>query len=144
MLLNISQDYAKKRELISKEAGKPFDLEKRKEFKGTSLTNIAVTAASIDLYNIMTLHEDRIFCSIEMRTKGIIISFKAKNDTYSLIIPYYKLNIYKGKAEEYSFYKDHYFIKIWAGAKEKDVHDFIKKIKNHQINISSPRIEDLP
>ena len=143
MLLNVSQDLAKKKELITSEVGKPFDLEKRQELEGTILTDAAVTAASIDLYNLMVLHEDRIFCSLEMRPKGVIISFRAKNDVYSLVIPFYKLKIYKGKAEEYSFYKDHYFIKIWAGAKETETHDFVKKLKNYQADTAFPRIEDI-
>src|SRR6056297_976883 len=117
MLLNVSQDLAKKKEIISTEVGKPFTLEDRKKLEGTILTEIAVTAASIDLYNLMVLHEAQIFCSLEMRPKGVIISFRAKDDIFSLVIPYYKLKIYKGKAEEYSFYMDHYFIKISAGAK---------------------------
>ncbi|MFD0977793.1 hypothetical protein [Salinimicrobium gaetbulicola] len=143
MLLNVSQDLAKKKELISDTIGKPFNLEKRKELEGTVLSNIAVTAASIDLYNLMVLHEEQIFCNFEMRPKGIIISFRAKNDMYSLVIPFFKLKIYKGKAEEYSFYKDHYFIKIWAGADQDDVHKFVKKVKNYQTDTSFPRIEDI-
>lgn len=143
MLLNVSQDIAQKNEIISKTVGKPFDLEKRKELQGTLLLNIAVTAASIDLYNLMVLHEDRIFCNFEMRPKGLIISFRAKNDMYSLVIPFYKLKIYKGKAEEYSFYKDHFFIKIWAGAKETETHKFVKKLKNYQADTAFPRIEDM-
>ena len=143
MLLKVSEDLAKKKELISNTLGKPFNLQKRKELEGTVLSNIAVTAASIDLYNIMVLHEDKIICNLEMRPKGIVISFRVKNDMYSLVIPFYKLKIYKGKAEEYSFYKDHYFIKIWAGADQAEVHKFVKKIKIYQTDTSFPRIEDI-
>mgnify|MGYP000217939299 CR=1 FL=1 len=143
MLLNVSQDLAKKNELISTEVGKPFTLEERKKLEGTILKDIAVTAASIDLYNLMVLHEAQIFCSFEMRPKGVIINFRAKDDMFSLVIPFYKLKIYKGKAEEYSFYKDHYFIKIRAGAEEPEVHKFVKKLKNYQTDTAFPRIEDM-
>jgi len=143
MLLNLSHDLQKKQEQISAEVGKPFDLEARKKFEGISLTEIPVTAASIDLYNLMVLNESQVFCSIEMRPKGVIISFRAKTDMYSLVIPFYKLKIYKGRAEEYSFYKDHYFIKIWAGAGQAETHAFVKKLKNYQADTAHPRIEDM-
>lgn len=143
MLLNISEDFNDKKDIITDQIGKPFNLEDRKKLNGTVLRNLAVTAASIDVYNLMILNEGQSFCSLEMRTKGINISFKAKTDTYALVIPFYKLKIYKGKAEEYSFYKDHYFIKIMAGAKEPEVHQFVRKLRNFKADNASPRIEDL-
>lgn len=143
MLLNLSHDLADKKEVISTEVGKPFDLELRKKLDGTVLSDLPVTAASIDLYNLMVLNKEEVRCSIEMRPKGIVISFRAHLDMYSLVIPFYKLKIYKGRAEEYSFYKDHYFIKIWAGAKDADTHKFVKKLKNYQIDNAHPRIEDI-
>lgn len=142
MLLNLSHDLAEKKGIITAEVGKPFDLEQRKKLEGTLLSNLFVTAASIDLYNLMILNEEQVQCNIEMRPKGIIISFRAKQDVFSLVIPFYKLKIYKGRAEEYSFYKDHYFIKIWAGANDADTHKFVKKLKNYQADTAHPRIED--
>lgn len=142
MLLNLSHDLAKKKKIITSEIGKPFDLEQRKKMNGILLTDLPVTAASIDLYNLMVLNEAPVNCSIEMRSKGVAISFKVKQEIYSLVIPFYKLKIYKGRAEEYSFYKDHYFIKIWAGAKDEDTHKFVKKLKNFKADTAHPRIED--
>lgn len=144
MLLNISNDYTEKKKQIDELVGKPFNLEERKKLDGISLRNIPVTAASIDLYNLMVLNEGQTSCNFEMRRKGLIISFRAKDDTYSLVIPYYKLKIYKGRAEEYSFYKDKYFVKILAGAKETDVHSFVKKIRHYKADQALPRIEDEP
>jgi hypothetical protein len=143
MLLNLSHDFAKKKELITAEIGKPFDLEQRKRLDGTMLSNLAVTAASIELYNLMILNEEQVKCTIEMRPKGVSISFRAKQDMYSLVIPFFKLKIYKGRAEEYSFYKDHHFVKIWAGANDINIHKFVKKLKNFKADTAPPRIEDL-
>lgn len=143
MLINLSEGFSDKKEDIDAAVGKPFTLEERKKHQKTSLSGLFITAASIDIYNLLVLNEGNSKCSIEMRPKGIIISFKAQNDTFSLIIPFYKLKIYKGKAEEYSFYKDHYFIKIWAGAAEPEIHSFVKKIRNFKTDSSGPRIEDL-
>lgn len=145
MLLNISNDFTEKKKQIDELVGSAFNLEERKKLDGVSLRNIPVTAASIDLYNLMILNEaQQTHCNFEMRQKGLIISFRAKDDTYSLVIPYYKLKIYKGKAEEYSFYKDKYFVKILAGAKEADVHSFVKKLGHYKADQALPRIEDEP
>ena len=143
MLINISEGFSENKEKIDAAVGKPFTLEERKKLENTSLTGLYITAASIDIYNLLVFNEGNSKCSIEMRRKGVIISFKAKNDSFSLIIPFYKLKIYKGKAEEYAFYKDHYFIKIWAGSAETEIHGFIKKVRNFKTDNSGPRIEDL-
>lgn len=143
MLINISQDFNEKKEVIDSQLGKPFELQQRQDLKGTFLRKLPVTAASIDVYNLMVLNEESTHCNIEMKTKGISISFPVKNETYALLIPFYKLRIYKGKAEEYSFYKDHYFIKIAAAAQASEIHQFIKKVRDFKADNASPRIEDL-
>ncbi|MGB7841819.1 MAG: hypothetical protein WBL21_03440 [Salinimicrobium sp.] len=143
MIINVSEGFSEKKTEINAAVGKPFTLEERRKLQKTSLNGLYITAASIDIYNLLVLNDGNSKCSIEMRPKGIIISFKAKQDSFSLIVPYYKLKIYKGKAEEYSFYKDHYFIKVWAGPAETEIHGFIKKVRNFKADNAGPRIEDL-
>ena len=142
MLVNISRDFNEKREEINQLIGKAFPLDQRKELEGTSLHNLIITAASIEIYNLLVLNEGQSHCNLEMRPKGVILSFRAGGETYSLVIPFYKLKIYKGRSEEYSFYKDSYFIKIRAGAEEKEVHAFIKKLRHYKADKALPRIED--
>lgn len=143
MLLNVSNNFSEKREEISAEVGKPFDLEMRQKLEGTGISNLPITAASIDIYNLLIPTGPEATCNFEMRPKGIIISFRGGNDIYSLVIPYYKLKVYKGRAEEYSFYKDNHFIKIFAGADQAAVHSFVKKIRNFKADNASTRIEDV-
>ena len=142
MLLNISRDFGDKREEINELVGKPFNLAERKELQGTSLHELPVTAASIEIYNLLVLNEGQTNCNLEMRSKGVLISFRAAGETYSLVIPFYKLKIYKGRAEEYSFYKDKHFIKVFAGADQPEVHEFIKKLRHYKADQALPRIED--
>jgi hypothetical protein len=42
------------------------------------------------------------------------------------------LKIYKGQAQEYSIYRDHYCIKIAAA--EKKIHQYFKKINAQKIS----------
>ena len=142
MLVNISKDFSEKREEINQLIGKAFPLEERKELEGTSLPNIPITAASIEIYNLLVLNEGNSHCTIEIRPKGVMISFRAAGESYSLVIRFYKLKIYKGRSEEYSFYKDNYFIKVWAGANEHEVHAFIKKLRHYKADKALPRVDD--
>lgn len=144
MLLNVSHNYPEKKKIIDAEVGKPFNLAQRKELGKSTFQNLFITAASLDIYNLLVVNGQNKSCSIEMRPKGIIISFRSNADTFSLVIPNYKLKVYKGKAEEYSFYKDHHFIKIWASAVDPEIHKFIKNITKNKSDNAPTRVEDLP
>lgn len=143
MLLNISHNYSEKKSKIDSEVGKTFTLAQRQAWEGISLQNINITAASIDIYNLLTVNGRENTCTIEMRPNGIIISFRSMQETYALVIPNYKLKVYKGKAEEYSFYKDHHFIKIWAGSNDPEIHKFVKKIIKNKSDNAPTRVDDL-
>ena len=142
MLVNISRDFSEKREEINEMIGKAFSLDQRKELGGTSLQNLPITATSIEIYNLLVLNQGYSNCNLEIRPKGVMISFRAGGETYGLVIPFYKLKIYKGRSEEYSFYKDHHFIKVKAGAGEHDVHAFIKKLRHYKADKALPRVDD--
>lgn len=144
MLLNISHDFAAKKKTIDDQVGKPYTLAQRKELGRTTFSKIPITAASIEIYNLLTVNQQENSCSIELRPKGIIISFRSNMESYSLIIPNYKLKVYKGKAEEYSFYKDHYFIKVWASAVDPEIHSFVKQIRKNKSDNAPPRVDDMP
>ena len=103
--------------------------------KGVGSPQMNITQASIDIHNLLVLDHNRNTCNIELRPKGIIVRFRSLLETYALIIPYYKLNIYKGKADEYSVYKDQYFIKVEL---TKAVQRFIQKVQQLRINAQQP------
>lgn len=126
MLLNISYNRKAITDQINEELGKPFPMVKRIKMKGVGSGKLNIQTASIQIYNLLILDNNLNTCGIEIRPKGVLISFRSILETYALVIPYYKLKLYKGQASVYSFYKDNYFIKVEA--KEKRNHDFIKKI----------------
>ena len=66
------------------------------------LKKLIINSASIDIHNLLILDQNINTCNIELRPKGIIVRFRSLLETYGLIIPYYKLKIYKGKSQEYS------------------------------------------
>jgi len=74
---------------------------------------------------------------------GILVGFRSLLESYALVIPYYKLSLYKGKADEYSIYRDKYFVKIEAKAKDKNIHKFMNRILENKSDNAITRKEDL-
>ena len=141
MLLNISYNDPELKQRIDKEVGKPFTLKKRWDLGGIGSPKLFITSSSIDIHNLLILDQNLNQCNIELRPLGIIIRFRSLLETYGLVIPYYKLKVYKGKAEEYSLYKDQYFIKVKADT--KGVHRFFKNIIEEKTLNTPPSLEDL-
>lgn len=142
MLLNISYNRPAIKAKINKEVGAPFNMYQRIQLKGTGSPKLHITSTSIDIHNLLVLDNNANNCNIEIRPNGIIVMFRSLLETYGLIIPYYKLNLYKGKSEEYSIHKDHSYIKIRAD--KPSIHKFFKKILDQKTDQAPTQIEDLP
>jgi hypothetical protein len=130
MLLNVSYKDRKKKAKIDKEVGTPFPLMQRYKLGGIGSGKLFINSSSIQIHNLLVLDSYLNTCSVEIRPDGIIVNFRSILETYALVIPYYKLKLYKGRAEEYSIYRDNYFIKIKAD--NKRIHAFMKKISGQK------------
>jgi len=126
MLKNISYNNPKIIDEINNYVGKPYTILKRLKIGGIGSSKLIINSADSIIENLLNLDNNLNYCNVEIRPKGIIIHFKSLLETYGLIIPFYKLKIFKGKANEYSIYIDNFFIKV--NASEKNEHDFFKKI----------------
>lgn len=143
MLLNVSYNNPEKKRKIDAEVGPAFGLRERIKQGGIGIGHLIITDSSIQIQNFLALDKYRNKCNIELRPGGIIVGFRALLDSYALIIPYWKLNLYKGRAEEYSIYRDTYFIKIEAKATDQKIHKFIKRILAEKGNQAPTNIDDL-
>tara|TARA_Y100000992_G_scaffold16937_1_gene9844 strand:- start:1002 stop:1427 length:426 start_codon:yes stop_codon:yes gene_type:complete len=141
MLLNVSYNESEVKEKIEAAVGKPFPLKERWSMSGVGSPKLLISSSSIDIHNLLILDNNLNTCNIELRPKGIILRFRSLLETYALIVPYYKLNLYKGKAEEYSIYKDHQFVKVLVDT--KDTQKFFSKLKAEKAKKKAPGIEDL-
>ena len=141
MLLNVSYNESEVKEKIEAAVGKPFPLKERWSMSGVGSPKLLISSSSIDIHNLLILDNNLNTCNIELRPNGIILRFRSLLETYALIVPYYKLNLYKGKAEEYSIYKDHQFVKVLVDT--KDTQKFFSKLKAEKAKKKAPGIEDL-
>ena len=141
MLLNISYNDPTIKRQIEKAVGKPFSLQQRWKLGGIGSQKLKINSASIDIHNLLILDNNLKSCNLELRPLGVIVHFRSLLETYGLIIPYYKLKLYKGKAKEYSIYIDQHYMKIFADSK-KD-HAFFKKVGTQKLLQIPPSLEDL-
>lgn len=131
MLVIFSNTNSFQNKILLHEVGNVITLKERAEIGKSIFPNLFITTTSIQIKNLLILNNNIDTCKIEIRTKGIVIKFIALTDTYGLLIPFYKLSLYKSAPQEYTFHKDHHFIRIVA--KTKEIHNFIKNISSYKI-----------
>ncbi len=141
MLLNVSYTNKKITQKIDAEVGKPFTLKERLKMRGIGSPKLEITEASIEIRNLLILDNNADCCNIEMRPKGIILGFRSLLESYALVIPYYKLTIYKGDFAIYSIYRDNYFVKVKSDTKAAQ--KFFKKLLDYKADNAPTSIEDL-
>ena len=132
MLKNISYNNSKIFDQINDYVGKPYTIFQRIRIGGIGSSKLIINKADSKISNLLNLDNNINKCNIEIRPKGIIIRFRSHLETYGLIVPFYKLKLFKGKANEYSIYNDNYFIKIEVN--KKNEHDFFKKITKMKVS----------
>jgi|TARA_X000001036_G_scaffold426264_1_gene453455 hypothetical protein len=126
VLKNVSYNNSKIKSEINDVLGNPFTIFERIKLRGVGSPKYIISQTDSIITNLLNLDNNTNQCNIELRPKGIIVSFRSLLETYALIIPFYKLKLFKGQSNVYSIYIDEYFIKILA--KKKNEHEFIKKI----------------
>ena len=134
MLRNVSYKNDKQEKEINNFVGKPFSLIKRLKMKGIGSGKLLIVNASKEIENLLILDHNINQCNIERRPKGIIIYFRVLLETYALIIPYYKLVIFKVESDIYTIHIDHRKVKIKV--KSNKDHEFIRNILNEKANIN--------
>lgn len=141
MLYNVSYNNPKIDREIRNQVGNILTLKERWKIKGSGSPQLHITSSSIQIYNLQVLDINANTCNIEIREKGIIVRFRSLLETYALPIPYYKLTVYKGKAEEYSIYRDNYFVKVRAD--KKSIHKFMNKLLTLKTDQGFTQVDDL-
>lgn len=141
MLVNVSYNNKEITRKVDKEVGKPFTLKERWAMKGIGSPKLFITETSIEIYHLLMLDTNTNSCNIELRPKGIIVRFRSLLETFALVIPYYKLSIYKGDLAKYTIFKDHYFIKVSSDTKA--IQKFFIKILDYKADNTPTSITDL-
>ena len=134
MIYNISYKDNKQIELINNSVGKPYSLVSRIKIGGVGSPKYYIKSSDKKVIKyklplidfLKTPSKKDKTCNIEMRPKGIIIRFRSLLETYALIIPYFKLSIFKPTGDTYSIHSGEY--KIIIITKTETKRKFIKRI----------------
>ena len=126
MVKNLSYNSKKIKTLLTAVVGRPLSLTERFKLRGIGSNKLVITDASKEIVELLRLDNNINYCNIEIRKNGIIIRFRSLLETYGLIIPFYKLVIYKGESKIYSFYKDRHYVKCFVDNENSTF--FIKKV----------------
>ena len=135
MLVNVSYNDSKLKKEIDASVGLPFNLKKRFILKGIGSGKLLVKESSPSINSLFSLDQNLNTCSIELRTKGIIVRFRSLLETYALVIPYYKLNIFKGESNSYTIFCGSHKIRLAANSDQ--IHSFFSKINRLKAEASS-------
>jgi hypothetical protein len=141
MLVNVSYNNKEITRKVDDEVGRPFTLKERWAMGGIGSPKLFITEASIEIQNLLLLDNNLDTCNIEMRPKGLIVRFRSLLETFALVVPYYKLSVYKGDFAVYSIFKDHYFIKVRSDTKA--IQKFFRKILDYKADNGPVDILDL-
>lgn len=141
MLLNVSYTNKEITERINAEVGLPFPLRQRWRMGGIGSPKLMITKSSDAIRNLLLLDNNRDTCNIELRPKGVILRFRSLLETYALVIPYYKLVVYKGDIGKYTVFRDHYSVQVLADTKA--IQKFFQKMLSYKADNSPTSIEDL-
>ncbi|RZS99985.1 hypothetical protein [Aquimarina brevivitae] len=143
MLVNNLHNDPDLKESVTTLLGKPFTLQDRLKISGAISPKITITDSSLQIRNLLVLDTHTKTCTITLRPKGILLNFQVQLQSYHLVIPFYKLKVYKGRAEEYSIYMDHHFIKIKAPKEAMNIHNYFKKLIALKADSHPKTIDDL-
>ena len=126
MIKNLSYNSKKNKAVLFELVGRPLSLIERLKLRGIGSNKLIITVASKEIVELLRLDNNINYCNIEIRKNGIVIRFRSLLETYGLIIPYYKLVIYKGESKIYSFYKDQHYVKFLVNNKNSTL--FVNKV----------------
>ncbi|MGB0260925.1 MAG: hypothetical protein ACPF99_05900 [Flavobacteriaceae bacterium] len=132
MLCNVSYNDPKLEKTIVELVGKPFGLKERLTMSGIGSPKMIISQASVEIQNLLELDHNQNSCNVELRPMGIIVRFRSLLETYALVIPFYKLNIFKGKATHYSLFGDAHKIEVESNEKVRKFFSKMTQLKAAQ------------
>ena len=126
MLVNTSYNDKKVNQEIDTLVGTPFSFFERIKMSGVGSPQMRIRTASKEILSLLNKNTNRNVANIELRPKGIIVRFNSRLENYALVIPYFKLSLFKGKKDSSAVFCDQH--KITFEVYNKQVSNFMKRL----------------
>lgn len=135
MLVNTSYNDKKINQEIDSLVGAPFGFFERIKMGGVGSPQMRIRTASREILSLLNKNTNRDIANIELRPKGIIVRFHSRLENYALVIPYFKLTLFKGKKDSSAVFCDQH--KITFEIYNKEVSNFIKRLLSEKAKQTS-------
>jgi hypothetical protein len=112
MLLNDSYNHKEVNRQIIEAVGAPYSIWTRIKMNGIGSPRTTIAASSPEIQRLLDLDNNASWCFIELRPKGIIVRFRSLLETYALVIPWWKLVIFKANPNVHTLHCDGNFVSI--------------------------------
>jgi hypothetical protein len=101
MLRNVSYNNPEIKEEIDIAVGKSYPVVKRVKMKGIGSPKYLITSASERIMEKLSMDNNLNYCSLELRPKGIIMTFRSILETFGWILPFesFEIRMNNGKYE---------------------------------------------
>lgn len=120
------------RELIEDIVGKPYSLIQSLKLKGIGSKRLMIDDVSPNMKQYLNKVSDINYANIELRPKGILIHINKGLKTFSWIIPFYHLVIYKTNGS--SIHAQGKFIHFKNNLNFRENKSFFKKLLNAKVD----------
>ncbi|MEQ8323776.1 MAG: hypothetical protein RIC15_02185 [Vicingaceae bacterium] len=135
MLVNVSYNDKELIRKIDDSVGRQFSLIDRIKMGGNGSPKLFISGSSPEIAHLLSMDKYTNTCNIELRPNGLILRFRSLLETYGLVIPYFKLTVYKNNATDYSIFSDQHQLNV--SSRQKGIHDFFSKIIQRKAEFSN-------
>lgn len=132
MILDTTYYSKEHKELIEDIVGKPYSLIQSLKLKGIGSKRLMIDDVSPNMKQYLNKVSDINYANIELRPKGILIHINKGLKTFSWIIPFYHLVIYKTNGS--SIHAQGKFIHFKNNINFRENKSFFKKLLNAKVD----------
>lgn len=127
MLFQTSYHSKETKEEIDTLVGKSIGIIKMIKMRGIGSQRFLVDEANEEVQELLERQNTPPYTNIELRPKGIMLWFRVKLDSYVLVLPYYKLSIFKN-TDDITFHSDQWKLKLIPAHNAKLNISFVQKM----------------
>jgi hypothetical protein len=135
MILDTTHSNTEQIELINDLVGKPFGFMQSLKMKGVGSKRLIIEDVSPNMQEYLNKIEDITYANIELRPVGILIRINKALKTFTWVIPYYQLVIYKTNGS--SIHAQGRFIHFKNNITFKENKAFFNKLLDEKIKFES-------
>ncbi|MFL1896197.1 hypothetical protein ACJRPK_10880 [Aquimarina sp. 2-A2] len=143
MLISAKLLTTKERKMINDKAGARFNLFKRIKSKLIQSPSFVVEQLSPKIGTLLGQHKLKVTASIELRTKGIVMTLKSNTDQCVWAVPYYQFYLYDRQV--ISIHAQGRFVNLTKDDKLAESMDFFKNLisKKIEYDIQHPHVDSI-